>query len=535
MEQRNMIFAFVLSMLVLVSWQALFPADETGNKAAEPTAGAQQTPVEATGDAPVSGEASVTATAGDKRSATPPAPKTPHDAEKPAQTRLATLHNGLLTVSINNRGAIISATTRKYRQTIDPDSPPVSVLDINGEHPRYINAGLVGLSLPVFHVVKVSPDASSARLQATLPDGGVWLREFSLAKDGYVVRMHDHISGSRDYRMFRQVVARNPNREKTRMRQFSGPVSLLDDKLVEHSYDDLDKESPIRQKARGGWTGIMDHYFIAAIIGGADKVYDYYYKGDGKTYQSGVIASGEHAGNGSDFTVEMYIGPKATEAMTPLGVALERSVDYGWFAVIAKPLHAVLLWLHTFIGNYGLCIIVLVVLIKLLFYWPTQKSYESMAAMRKLQPEMQRLREIYGDDRQKMGQEMMALYKRHKVNPMGGCLPIVIQIPVFFALYKTLLVSIELRHAPFYGWIHDLSAMDPFYVLPVVMGATMLVQQRLNPAPPDPMQAKIMKFLPVLFTFMFLFFPSGLVLYWLVNNVLSIAQQWYILKVKQAL
>jgi len=152
-----------------------------------------------------------------------------------------------------------------------------------------------------------------------------------------------------------------------------------------------------------------------------------------------------------------------------------------------------------------------------------------------LQPEMTRVRELYGDDRQKMGQEMMALYKKHKVNPMGGCLPILIQVPVFFALYKSLLVSIELRQAPFYGWITDLSAMDPYYVLPIVMGASMIIQQRLNPAPPDPLQAKIMKFLPVIFTFMFLFFPSGLVLYWLVNNVLSIAQQWYILKVRNAL
>jgi len=203
--------------------------------------------------------------------------------------------------------------------------------------------------------------------------------------------------------------------------------------------------------------------------------------------------------------------------------------------VIAKPLHHLLIWLYAFLGNYGLCIIVLVLMIKTLFYWPTKKAYESMADMRKLQPEMTRMRELYGDDRQKMGQEMMALYKKNKVNPMGGCLPILIQIPVFFALYKSLLVSIELRHAPFYGWITDLSAMDPYYVLPIVMGASMIIQQRLNPAPPDPLQAKVMKFLPIIFTFMFLFFPSGLVLYWLVNNVLSIAQQWYILKMKNAL
>jgi len=248
-----------------------------------------------------------------------------------------------------------------------------------------------------------------------------------------------------------------------------------------------------------------------------------------------VLTGGDRTATDTVFNTDIYIGPKATPIMNKLGVGLERSVDYGWFAVIAKPLHDLLLWLHGFLGNYGLCIIVLVLMIKILFYWPTQKSYESMAEMRKLQPEMTRVRELYGDDRQKMGQEMMALYKKHKVNPMGGCLPILIQVPVFFALYKSLLVSIELRQAPFYGWITDLSAMDPYYVLPIVMGASMIIQQRLNPAPPDPLQAKIMKFLPVIFTFMFLFFPSGLVLYWLVNNVLSIAQQWYILKVRNAL
>ena len=534
MEQRNMIMAFVLSMLVLVSWQALFPADDAGDNKQDRTLEHQQTPVGDVPETQPSADKSAGSSASTGQTAAPrlSAPKAQGSI---VSTPVATLHNKFLTLKINAQGAIVSATTSQYRQTIDPDSPPVSVLDVSSDHPRYINAGVVGLPLPVFRVLDASSDGSSVRLQAALADGGVWQRELTLNAGGYLVTMHDHIAGSRDYRMFRQVVARNPSRETSNLRQFSGPVSLIDDKLVEHSYDDLDKESPIRQKARGGWTGIMDHYFIAAIIGGNDKVYDYYYKGDGKTYQAGMIANGEHAQNGTDFSVNMYIGPKAIEAMAPLGVSLERSVDYGWFAVIAKPLHSLLLWLHSFIGNYGLCIIVLVVLIKLLFYWPTQKSYESMAAMRKLQPEMQRLRELYGDDRQKMGQEMMALYKKHKVNPMGGCLPIIIQIPVFFALYKALLVSIELRHAPFYGWIHDLSAMDPYYVLPVVMGATMLVQQRLNPAPPDPMQAKVMKFLPILFTFMFLFFPSGLVLYWLVNNVLSIAQQWYILKVRQAL
>ncbi|HKI59577.1 MAG TPA: membrane protein insertase YidC, partial [Mariprofundaceae bacterium] len=211
--------------------------------------------------------------------------------------------------------------------------------------------------------------------------------------------------------------------------------------------------------------------------------------------------------------------------MQELNVGLERSIDYGWFAFISKPLHDGLSWFYKYVPNYGWCIILLLICIKIIFFYPTQKSYESMAAMRKLQPEQKRLQERYGDDRQQLGQEMMALYKKHKVNPLGGCLPILIQIPVFFALYKVLLMSIEMRQAPFIGWIEDLSVQDPYFVLPVLMGVSMFIQQRLNPQPPDPMQAKIMSFLPVLFTVMFLFFPAGLVLYWVVNNVLSIIQQ----------
>lgn len=529
MEQRNMIMAFVLSMLVLVSWQALFPTEETMDPQVGTT---QMQPASPQGTALQStpGSGSVPDASLSSR-----APQTL--VQDAIVQELAEVHNDVLILKLNSEGAIISATTSQYRETIEPGALPVSVLNTASERPLYINSGLLGQALPSFSVVpQVQGGAGNVvQLQATLADGNRWLRTISLSPGSYVAKVRDEISGNAEHELFRQVVARNPDRDEGNVYQYVGPISLFDGKLIENGYDDLDKNSPVKQKSRGGWTGVMEHYFIAAIIGDPDRVYDYYFKGDGKTYQAGVLAAGDRTANGSVFNTDIYIGPKATPIMSQLGVGLERSVDYGWFAVIAKPLHDLLLWLHGFLGNYGLCIIVLVLMIKILFYWPTQKSYESMADMRKLQPEMTRVRELHGDDRQKMGQEMMALYKKHKVNPMGGCLPILIQIPVFFALYKALLVSIELRQAPFYGWISDLSAMDPYYVLPIVMGASMIIQQRLNPAPPDPLQAKIMKFLPVIFTFMFLFFPSGLVLYWLVNNVLSIAQQWYILKVKNAL
>jgi YidC/Oxa1 family membrane protein insertase len=309
-----------------------------------------------------------------------------------------------------------------------------------------------------------------------------------------------------------------------------GPTALLNGKLVEPDYDDLDEQGAERAASMGGWTAIMHRYFIAAIIANPEQDYPYYFKGDGRSYQAGLIDDGTLQGKDALFHISYYFGPKSIPILKTVNAELERSVDFGWFAPISKPMHSFLGWLYNYLGNFGFCIIVLVICIKILFFYPTQKSYQSMAGMRKLQPEMTRLKELYGDDKQKMGQEVMELYKKHKVNPLGGCLPIVIQIPVFFALYKVLLMSIEMRQAPFIGWIEDMSVQDPYFVLPLVMGASMFIQQKLNPQPADPVQAKVMQFLPVIFTALFLFFPAGLVLYWVVNNVLSIVQQRLVMK-----
>lgn len=238
------------------------------------------------------------------------------------------------------------------------------------------------------------------------------------------------------------------------------------------------------------------------------------------------------------FDTSYYLGPREKDALSVAPSNLEAALRYGWFNVIAKPLIHVLNFFYTYVHNYGLAIILLTVVIKLLFWPLSQKSYKSMQQMKKLQPMMMKLREKHKDDRQKMNEEMMQLYKTYKVNPLGGCLPIAVQIPVFISLYQALMGAIELRHAPFIShvpftdiiWLADLSAKDPYYVTPIIMGATMFLQQKLTPAPGDPMQAKIMLFLPIVFTFLFLSFPSGLVLYWLVNNVLSIAQQWWVMR-----
>jgi len=530
MEQRNMILAFILSMIILVGWEMIFPASEENNT--------QTVTKPLTEPVPVASRPEQTA---------PPAVQSqPKQIEKitlapeaPASDvrEIASLKNHLLDLRIDSRGAVVGAQTIQYREELKPGSKPVSVLSKGAKHALYINAGVIGQAPSNFRVLsqKQNQGSSTLVLQTRLTDGRVWTRTLTLQQDGYVLTVDDHIERGSGLEIYRQVVEVNPNRKKSKRYIYKGPIGLMADKLKEVSFDDLDEASPVRYTTKAGWIGMMNRYFITAIIGDKDRDYRYYFKGDGRTYQAGQLENARVNGNDADFHSRIYIGPKSTPMMKTLNAGLERSVDYGWFAVIAKPLHDLLLLFHGMISNFGLCIILLVILIKILFFWPTKKSYESMAAMRKLQPEMKRLKELYGDDRQRMGQETMALYKKHKVNPLGGCLPMVIQIPVFFALYKTLLVSIEMRQAPFFGWIHDLSVMDPYYVLPILMGASMLVQQQLNPTPPDPMQAKIMKFLPIIFTFMFLFFPSGLVLYWLVNNILAIAQQWYVMHQMKAI
>jgi len=224
----------------------------------------------------------------------------------------------------------------------------------------------------------------------------------------------------------------------------------------------------------------------------------------------------------------LYLGPEDTDVLKTIAPKLELTVDYGFLWFIAFPIFWLMSQIYRFVGNWGWSIILVTVFIKAVFYQLSAKSYRSMAHMRELQPKIEALKQRFGDDKQRMSQEMMNLYKTEKVNPMGGCLPILVQIPVFIALYWVLLESVDLRHAPFIFWIKDLAAPDPFFVLPIIMGITMFVQQRLNPEPPDPMQAKVMMFLPILFTGLFLYFPAGLVLYWIVNNVLSIIQQWAI-------
>ena len=296
------------------------------------------------------------------------------------------------------------------------------------------------------------------------------------------------------------------------------------------NFDDVD-EGVESLTSTNGWIAILQHYFVTALIPqGAEQsvfqarkrngLYMYGYVDPAFTVQPG--ASETHSG-------KIYVGPKVLDRLEQVAPNLELTVDFGWLWLIAKPLFVVLKFLHDYIfANWGVAIILLTIAIKALFFKLSATSYRSMANMRRVTPELQRLREQYGDDRQRMSQAMMDLYKREKINPLGGCLPILVQMPVFISLYWVLLESVELRQAPFFGWIQDLSLKDPYFILPLLMGATMFLQTKLNPTPPDPMQAKVMQLMPIIFTVFFLWFPAGLVLYWFVNNLLSITQQWII-------
>jgi len=296
------------------------------------------------------------------------------------------------------------------------------------------------------------------------------------------------------------------------------------------SMKDIDKGS-LKETVQGGWVAWLQHYFVTAWVPS---------KGDSNVVQTRKDSQGNYIigftgpaltvapGKTGEASATLYAGPKSQAVLKELSPGLELTVDYGILWFIAQPIFWLLQHIHSIVGNWGFSIIFLTMLIKGLFFPLSAASYKSMARMRAVAPKLAALKEQHGDDRQKMSQSMMELYKKEKINPLGGCLPILVQMPVFLSLYWVLLESVEMRQAPFLLWITDLSIKDPFFILPIIMGATMFIQQRLNPTPPDPMQAKVMKLMPIIFTFFFLWFPAGLVLYWVVNNTLSITQQWYI-------
>lgn len=313
---------------------------------------------------------------------------------------------------------------------------------------------------------------------------------------------------------------------------FTGPaVYTAERRYQKIQFADIDKgKAEYVKEAKDGWIAMVQHYFFASWLPEGDTEREFFVRKNGNLYEAGLLVPMTQIAPGQTGTTEMrlYAGPQEQTKLAAIAPGLDLVVDYGWLTIIASPLFWALSWLHTLTGNWGWAIILVTVIIKLIFFPLSAASYKSMAKMRIVAPRMQQLKERYGDDRQKLQQAMMELYRTEKINPLGGCLPMLVQIPVFIALYWVLLGSVEMRQAPWIGWIQDLSAHDPYYVLPIIMGIAMLAQMKLNPTPPDPIQARVMMTMPIVFTVISLWFPSGLVLYWVVNNILSIAQQWVI-------
>ncbi|MHB1676340.1 MAG: membrane protein insertase YidC [Sulfuriferula sp.] len=462
----------------------------------------------------------------------------------------ATVTTDLVRAEIDaNGGDIRSLALLRYQDPLDKKRH-FYIFEQNPEHTFVAQSGLIGPGLPthkaVFNLVpgnyELAPGQSKLVIPLTWTDAqtGIKVNKFyTFYRDSYKIDVSYQlvntgtkaISVDAYFQLLRD--SKIPEGESKFVHTFTGPaLYTAASKFTKIDFKKLDKgEQNYPKYANNGWIGIVQHHFVSVWLPKNGGKREFYAKAIGNNqYSAGVILpEGTLLPSSTlDFAVPLYVGPQIQKTLTALAPGLDYVVDYGWLTPIAAPIFWALQKIHGLVGNWGWSIVILTILIKLMFFPLSAKSYKSMAQMRGLAPKLQRLKELYGDDKQKLHQSMMDLYKTEKVNPLGGCLPVVVQIPVFIALYWTLLGSVEMRQAPFIGWIQDLSAPDPYYVLPIIMGLTMLLQTKLNPAPPDPMQAKMMMIMPLAFSVFFLFFPAGLVLYWVVNNIMSISQQWII-------
>ena len=387
---------------------------------------------------------------------------------------------------------------------------------------------------------ELAAGSDRVELKLSAQSGGVQLvRTYVLERGSYVVTARDEISnvGEAPVRptLYMQLTrdGNKPVGESQFYSTYTGPVVYTDEKKFQKvDFSDIEKGKGDYQKsASDGWVGMIQHYFVSAWIPTEKAAREYFTRKIGENlYAVGALQPLAELAPQAKASVEtrLLIGPQDQRMLEKVAPGLDLTVDYGWLTAVAKPIFWLLEWLHRMVGNWGWAIVLLTIIIKTAFYPLQAASYRSMARMKAVTPRLTLLRERYGSDRVKMNQAMMELYKEEKINPLGGCLPIVVQIPVFIALYWVLLASVEMRNAPWALWIQDLAAPDPWYVLPLVMAGTMFLQVKLNPTPPDPVQAKVMMIMPIVFSVMFFFFPSGLVLYWLVNNIYSIVQQWLI-------
>jgi len=445
-------------------------------------------------------------------------------------------------------GSIIRLELLKHKS--GPETTGNFVLLDNGAgHLYHAQSGLIGEGLPTHKTVFQLPegeltlgdgkDSIELRMTAAGGEGVTVTKVLTFRRGSYRIDTRYEIANTSQtpvsaHAYFQLLRDGKPSAGGNAMLStFTGPAFYTEQgKYQKIDFADIaDNSAKFVAKAPDGWVAMVQHYFVSAFVPPASAEREFFARKVGNDlFTAGVVVPLPAAAPGATSSIEvpLYAGPQIQNDLVELAPGLDLVVDYGFLTIIASPMHWVLEKLHDLVGNWGWAIILLTILIKAIFFPLSAASYRSMAKLRVVTPRMQQIKERHGGDRVRMQQEMMELYKTEKINPLGGCLPIVVQIPVFIALYWVLLGSVEMRNAPWIGWITDLSIKDPYFVLPLLMGVTMFVQTKLNPTPPDPIQAKVMLFLPVIFTGMFLFFPSGLVLYWTVNNILSIAQQWQI-------
>lgn len=460
----------------------------------------------------------------------------------------------LVRYQINLQGGdIVEAQLKEYSDTLRGQEG-IKVITQKPERDYIVQSGLISdkgpesrekgrgvYSAPYAHYTLMDNDNLEVRLTWLPADSlhGLHIDKiFLFHKKSYVVevRYEIHNKSSETYtgNFYGQIRRKKPESTSSMfgMDMYQGGAYFTEDKpFHKMKFEDMNKK-PLSIDVKGGWVAMTERYFVTTWLF-PQETHHYYTREEAKEiYQIGAIGPTITVAPGAQQSIgaSLYIGPEEPEVLKQLAPGLDLTIDYGFLWPISQFLYNSLTLIHKYVGNWGIAIILLTVLIKLVFYKLSASSYRSMAKMRAVQPKMEALRARFGSDKQQFSQALMDLYRKEKINPMGGCLPVLVQIPVFIALYYVLLESIVLRHAPFFGWIQDLSSKDPYYILPALMAASMVIQQRLGPRPSDPIQAKVMQFMPLMFALLCLWFPAGLVLYWFVNTLLSILQQWYIQK-----
>ena len=562
-ETRNLVAAISLSMAVLIGYQLLFVDPKKDQIIQENVVNN----LSDSSNIPIpSNDNSLTVTSENNKT------------EKFKNVPRVQLNSNETSGSISLKGARIDdITLTQYRETLDADSSLINLLlKSNEKNPYFIEHGWSspdGLKVPNGKTLwkssknLLSPD-TSITLSWDNGEGIIFYQDISV-DDTFMFTINQRVKNNTNNAVTLYpygLIRRTGEPETTKFFVLhEGPLGVFDGTLSEKSYEDLAESGKkginIKPTESGGWTGLTDKYWMTALLPDQNEKYSFTYRylnSSGGQYQTDFLGKAVKIQPKSEgnFLSRTFAGAKRLALFDDYEERFnvkhfDLAIDFGWFYFLTKPFFYALSWANDYLGNFGLAILAITVLVKIVFFPLANKSYKSMAKMRNLSPEIQKLRERVGDDRQKLNQEMMNLYKKEKVNPAAGCLPILVQIPVFFALYKVLFVSIEMRQTPFFGWIKDLSVQDPTSILnlfgllpystsifpdflnlgiwPLLMGVTMFLQQRLNPTPPDPIQAKIFAWMPVAFTFLLATFPAGLVIYWTWNNLLSICQQWLIM------